>query len=170
MLQRPRPPDGYPAAEAAVPSRREQIQMTNEEIRAFLKEQMVMQCATVGPRGRPHLVPLWFVTDGPELIGWTYAKSQKARNLDRDPRATLGIEDGVQYHELRGLMLECDVSLERDPDAVESYGLSLFGRYAGDLGREVREMVAQQAQKRVGLRFVPSRVVSWDHRKLEGLY
>ena len=76
----------------------------------------------------------------------------------------------MQYHELRGVMLECDVNLERDPAAVETYGLALFGRYAGDLGPEVRAMVAAQAQKRVGLRFVPSRVVSWDHRKLGGTY
>jgi PPOX class probable F420-dependent enzyme len=153
-----------------VPSRREQIQMSDDELRAFLEEQMVMQCATVGPQGLPHMVPLWFVAEEGSLIGWTYAKSQKARNLERDPRATLGIEDGVQYHELRGVMLECDVELERDPAAVETYGLSLFGRYAGDLGPEVRAMVAAQAQKRVGLRFVPSRVVSWDHRKLGGSY
>jgi PPOX class probable F420-dependent enzyme len=144
--------------------------MTEEEMRAFLDEQMVMQCATIGPHGLPHMVPLWFVADGSELVGWTYAKSQKARNLDRDPRATIGIEDGVQYHELRGVMFECNVQLERDPTAVESYGLTLFRRYAGDLGQEVRDMVASQAQKRVGLRFVPSRVVSWDHRKLGGVY
>ncbi len=43
-------------------------------------------------------------------MGWTYAKSQKARNLERDARATIGIEDGVQYHELRGVMFECDVA------------------------------------------------------------
>jgi PPOX class probable F420-dependent enzyme len=151
-------------------SRREQIQMSDDEVRAFLDEQMVMQCATVGPRGLPHMVPLWFVADGLELRGWTYAKSQKARNLERDPRATIGIQDGVQYHELRGVMFECDVELERDAEQVEGYGLRLFERYAGDLGPEIRAMVAQQAQKRVGLRFVPSRVVSWDHRKLEGTY
>ncbi len=144
--------------------------MSDDEVRAFLDEQMVMQCATVGPQGLPHMVPLWFVAEEGRLIGWTYAKSQKARNLERDPRATLGIEDGVQYHELRGVMLECDVELERDPATVETYGLSLFARYAGDLGPEVREMVAAQARKRVGLRFVPSRVVSWDHRKLAGAY
>ena len=45
----------------SLPSRREQIQMTDDELRAFLDEQMVMQCATVGPHGLPHLVPLWFV-------------------------------------------------------------------------------------------------------------
>jgi PPOX class probable F420-dependent enzyme len=144
--------------------------MTDAELAAFLDEKMVVQCATVGASGMPHLVPLWFVADGLELSGWTYAKSQKAKNLERDPRATLGIEDGVQYQELRGVMFECDVTVEHDPEKVERYGLDLFSRYAGDLGPEVREMVAAQAQKRVGLRFVPSRVVTWDHRKLGGVY
>jgi PPOX class probable F420-dependent enzyme len=151
-------------------SRRDQIRMSETERDAFLNEQMVMQCATVGPKGMPHLVPLWFVTDGSALRGWTYAKSQKAKNLERDPRATIGIEDGVEYQELRGVMFECDVRVESDPGEVEEYGLALFARYAGDLGPEIREMVAQQAQKRVGLTFVPFREVTWDHRKLGGTY
>jgi PPOX class probable F420-dependent enzyme len=156
-----------------MPSRRNEIEMTREEIQDFLEERLVMQCATVGPRGLPHMVPLWFVVDGLELIGWTYAKSQKARNLERDPRATIGLEDGVQYHELRGVMFECDVQIERDPAQVEGYGLRLFERMSGgggELAPQIREMVAKQAQKRVGLRFVPTRVVSWDHRKLGGVY
>ena len=69
-----------------MPSRRTQIEMTDEELREFLAEQMVMQCATVGPRGLPHMVPLWFVASDGELRGWTYAKSQKAKNLERDTR------------------------------------------------------------------------------------
>ena len=144
--------------------------MSADELQAFLAEQMVMQCATVGPRGLPHMVPLWYVVGDGELRGWTYAKSQKAKNLERDPRATLGIEEGVQYQDLRGVMFECDVRVEREPEAVESFGLELFERYAGDLGPEIREMVAQQAQKRVGLTFVPFREVTWDHRKLGGTY
>jgi PPOX class probable F420-dependent enzyme len=144
--------------------------MTDEELRAFVAEQMVMQCATVGPRGLPHLVPLWYVPEGIELVGWTYAKSQKARNLDRERRATIGIEDGVKYEKLRGVMFECDVEVERDPAKVEQNGLMLFERYAGELTPEIRAMVAKQAPKRVGLRFVPSRTVSWDHRKLGGTY
>jgi hypothetical protein len=144
--------------------------MSAEEISAFLDEQMVMQCATNGPRGLPHLVPLWFIADGARLRSWTYAKSQKATNLERDPRATLGLEAGVQYHELRGVMFECDVELERDPARVEGFGLELFARYAGELTGEIRSMVAGQAQKRVGLTFVPRRTVSWDHRKLHGTY
>jgi PPOX class probable F420-dependent enzyme len=145
--------------------------MSDEEVRGFLAEKMVMQCATNGPHGLPHMVALWFVADGPgELRGWTYAKSQKARNLERDPRATLGLEDGVRYDQLRGVMFECDVELERDPSQVERFGLELFERYAGELTDEIRAMVSKQAQKRVGLTFRPMRTVSWDHRKLGGVY
>jgi PPOX class probable F420-dependent enzyme len=144
--------------------------MSGEEVRAFLAEMMVMQCATNGARGLPHLVPLWFVGDAAELRGWTYAKSQKAKNLERDARATLGLEDGVQYDELRGVTFECDVRVERDPARVEQFGVELFARYAGELTEEIRTMVAAQAQKRVGLTFVPNRTVTWDHRKLHGSY
>jgi PPOX class probable F420-dependent enzyme len=144
--------------------------MSAEEVGAFLGEKMVMQCATLGPHSRPHMVPLWFVGDASELRGWTYAKSQKARNLERDPRATVGLEDGVQYHELRGVTFECDVRISRDAEDVERFGLELFERYAGELNDDIRAMVAAQAPKRVGLTFVPTRTVSWDHRKLGGTY
>lgn len=154
-------------------SRREQIRMTDEELREFLDSQQTVNVATIGPRGRPHLVPLWYVRDGDQLTGWTYAKSQKARNLERDPHATLEVEAGVQYHELRGVMLECDVEIERDAERVAEYGRALFRRYSaggGELAPEVDEMVGKQAPKRIGLRFRPTRTVSWDHRKLGGAY
>ncbi|HKP88475.1 MAG TPA: pyridoxamine 5'-phosphate oxidase family protein [Thermoleophilaceae bacterium] len=155
-----------------MPSRRDQIRMSDEELRAFLAEQMIVSCATIGPSGRPHVVSLWYVADGTDLRGWTYAKSQKTKNLERDPRATLLIEDGVQYHELRGAMLECDVELERDTERTAEYGIDLFTRYAdgAELPDEVREQVEKQAAKRVGLRFQPTRIVTWDHTKLGGVY
>jgi PPOX class probable F420-dependent enzyme len=143
--------------------------MSDAELHAFVAEQMIVSVATTGPRGRPHLVPLWYTADGLVLSSWTYAKSQKAKNLERDPRATLQIEDGVLYHELRGVMLECDVDVERDPTEVEKFGLALFERYA-ELGPDVQEMVRAQAQKRAGLTFRPTRIVSWDHTKLGGGY
>ena len=155
-----------------MPSRRDQIEMSDEELRDFLVEQRIMQVVTVGPKGRPHLMPLWYLTDGAELRGWTYAKSQKAKNLERDPHATVGIDDGVEYQELRGVMFECDVELVRDTDRVAEIGLALFERYGpgGELPPEMQEMVRKQAEKRVGLRFVPTRTVSWDHSKLGGVY
>jgi PPOX class probable F420-dependent enzyme len=152
-----------------VPSRRDQISMSEDELRAFLVEKKVVTCATIGPNGRPHLMPLWYSPDGTELRGWTYAKSQKAKNLERDAHATLQVEDGEQYHELRGVMMECDVAIERDPDAVAGYGRALFARF-GASGAEVDEMIEKQAPKRIGLTFTPTRIVSWDHRKLGGTY
>jgi PPOX class probable F420-dependent enzyme len=152
-----------------VPSRRDQIKLTAEELRDYLEREKVMQVATMGPRGVPHVTPLWFVPDGDELIAWTYAKSQKAKNLERDPRATVAIEDGVEYHELRGVMMECDVEITHETEQVAEVGDALVERYAGG-SDEAREAFRKQAPKRVGLRFKPSRVVSWDHRKLGDTY
>jgi PPOX class probable F420-dependent enzyme len=152
-----------------VPSRRDQIKMSDDELRAFLAEKKVVTCATIGPNGRPHLMPLWYAVDDLTLRGWTYAKSQKARNLERDPRATLQVEDGELYHELRGVMMECDVSIERDPDKVANFGMALFQRF-GATGTDVEEMIANQAPKRIGLTFTPTRIVTWDHAKLGGTY
>ena len=147
-------------------SRRDEIKMSEDEAVAFLAEQKTVICATLGPTGRPHLMPLWYVSDGLE----TYAKSQKAKNLERDPRATLEVEEGLAYHELRGVMLECDVYVERETDRVaEDYGFPLLERYAGT-SDEAREAFRQQAKKRIGMRFTPTRVVSWDHSKLGGVY
>jgi len=152
-----------------VPSRRDEIKMSEEEVRAFLAEQMVMQLATIGPRGWPHVVSLWYVPHGDRLTGWTYAKSQKARNLERDPRATVAVEDGVEYQDLRGVMLECEVELERDTGRVAAIGEALVDRYGGG-SPEMKELFRGQAPKRIGLRFHARRVVSWDHRKLGGGY
>jgi len=157
-----------------MPSRRDLITMSYAEMSAFLDEQRIVQVCTTGPGGRPHLMPLWYVVEEEARVlrGWTFAKSQKAKNLERDSRATLGIDDGVQYAELRGVMFECDVEIEHDPAIVADYGISLLQRYApeGDFGEQARAAVLEQAEKRVGLRFVPTREVSWDHRKLGGTY
>ena len=141
--------------------------MTAEERRALLEEGRVATCATIGPRGRPHLAPLWYVLEGEHLLAWTYAKSQKVRNLERDARATLQVEAGERYDELRAVVMECDAVLERDPERVLAVGLAVARRYAPGVSPEVlRAGVAAQAPKRVAIRFIPTRVVSWDHRKL----
>jgi PPOX class probable F420-dependent enzyme len=152
-----------------VPSRRDQISMSDDELRDFLAEQKIVTCATIGPNGRPHLMPLWYSPDGTTMRGWTYAKSQKAKNLERDPHATLQVEDGELYQELRGVMMECDVAIERDPEEVAKYGLALFERF-GATGSDVEAMIARQAPKRIGMTFTPTRIVSWDHSKLGGTY
>jgi nitroimidazol reductase NimA-like FMN-containing flavoprotein (pyridoxamine 5'-phosphate oxidase superfamily) len=165
-------------------SRREQIVMSDAEVDAFLEEERTLTCATRGPRGWPHLMPLWYVTRSPadgggrRLWSWTYAASQKVRNLERDPRATLQVETGEEYQQLRGVMVECEAVIHRDPDTVAALGREIFRRYAtprgappvAELPAEVASMVDSQALKRVGLEFVELRRASWDHRKLRGSY
>ena len=152
-------------------SRREQIQMTQDELRAFVDQQRTVICATNGVQGWPHLMPLWYVVRGADIWAWTYAKSQKVRNLERDARATLQVETGFEYQELRGVMIEAEVVIHRDLDLVSEFGVELFGRYGtAQAGPEFLEVVRTQATKRVALQFVARRTASWDHRKLDGVY
>jgi len=149
--------------------------MSAEELARFLEGERVVTCATIGPGGRPHLMPLWYVVDGGAVTSWTFAKSQKVRNLERRPQATLQVEAGDAYEELRGTMLECDVEIVRDVEAVTTIGAAMAIKYLGLSGvtpqsPDVRAGVERQAPKRVGLRFRPTRIVTWDHRKLGGAY
>jgi PPOX class probable F420-dependent enzyme len=150
-------------------SRREQITMSEDEVLAFLDEQRIVTCASLGPKGRPHLMPLWYVVRDGTLWGWTYGKSQKAINLRRDPRATLQVEAGeTEYGQLRGVMLEADTVVHDDLDTVADLGAELLSRYAGtQVGRDI---VMAQAPKRVAFEFRETRRVTWDHRKLGGTY
>jgi PPOX class probable F420-dependent enzyme len=152
-------------------SRRDLIRMSAEELRGFLDEQRVVTLATLGPRGWPHLMPLWYVMRGDALWAWTYAKSQKVRNLERDPRCTLQVEAGEAYEELRGVMFEAEAILHRELDSVAALGTEIAVRYGGgDLTPDVAESMRGQAAKRVGLSFRVARTVTWDHRKLGGRY
>jgi PPOX class probable F420-dependent enzyme len=152
-------------------SRRDQITMTPEEADAFLAEEKTVTCATNGRNGFPHLMPLWYVLRDGRIWAWTYAKSQKVRNLERDPRATLQVETGIEYAELRGVMLRCEVEIHRDVEVVTDFAMELVDRYMGGGDTEgARDGFRQQAPKRVALEFVERDRVTWDHRKLGGTY
>ena len=145
--------------------------MSPQEVAAFLDEQRVVICATNGAGGWPHLMPLWYVVRRGDLWAWTYAKSQKVRNLERDARATLEIEDGEQYDQLRGVMIEADTTIHRDANLVAEFGAELFRRYAnGSGGAKMPDALRAHAAKRVALQFVAQRTATWDHRKLGGTY
>jgi PPOX class probable F420-dependent enzyme len=146
---------------------RERIKMTEAEQFAFLAEEKTVIVTSFGPRGWPHSMPMWFVVRDGEVWMWTYRTSQKVKNVERDPRATLLVEAGETYDQLRGVMIEAEAEVVEDYDAVLELGRELFARYTpGAEGPEVEEALAAQARKRVGIRYRPRRVVSWDHRKL----
>jgi PPOX class probable F420-dependent enzyme len=148
-------------------STRDRIKMTEEERLAFLGEELTVIVSSFGPRAWPHSMPMWFVVRVGEVWMWTYRSSQKVRNLERDPRATLLVEAGDTYDQLRGVMTEAEAELVGDFDAVQRLGRELGGRYTpGAEGSEAEAALAHQASKRVAIRFHHRRVVSWDHRKL----
>jgi PPOX class probable F420-dependent enzyme len=142
-------------------SRRAEIAMSEDEVLAFLDEERTLICATVGRDGWPHLMPLWYVLREGECWAWTYAKSQKVRNLERDSRCTLQVEAGATYADLRGVMIKAACAIHRDPATVAAVGTELSARYGDGSPPDPR-----QAGKRVALQFVSSNVASFDHRKL----
>ncbi len=146
---------------------RDRIRMSEAECLALLAAEKVVIVTSIGPRGWPHSMPMWFVVRDGEIWIWTYGSSQKVRNLERDPRVTLLVEAGETYGELRGVMIEAEAEIERDTEKVLALGLELGARYGdGSSGPEVEAELSRQARKRVAIGFRPVRTTSWDHRKL----
>ena len=153
-------------------SRRAEIVLDEAQAAALLIEQRIVTCATLGRDGWPHLMPLWYVVRDGTLWAWTYAKSQKVRNLERDPRCTLQVEAGdAVYSELRGLMIRAEAVIHRDPETVAGVGAELAERYGGAQSTpETLEEMRRRAAKRVALEFLERSRATWDHRKLGGGY
>ena len=153
-------------------SRRAEINLSADEQRELIEAERIVVVSTIGPRGWPHSMPLWYVPRDGEIWIYTYAKSQKVRNLKRDPRATLLIETGHEYGELRGVEIEAEGEIHGDLDTVFGLAVELTSRYAdgAPVDGDAAEALRAQAQKRVAVRFVEKRVATWDHRKLGGRY
>ena len=155
-----------------MPSRRDRIQMTGEERRAFLDAARTIVLCSVGRDGVPHPMPMWFALDDDgAVLMTTFAKSQKVRNLEREPRVSLLVEDGESYGELRGVVLYGKAELDPDTERVLDVLARVSARSTGaEIGAQAREGLRPTAAKRVAVRVAPDRVVSWDHRKLGGRY
>ncbi len=154
-------------------SRRDQIKLTPEEQLQLLDEERVVVATSIGPRGWPHSMPLWFVVRDGDIWAWTFAKSQKVKNLERDNRCTLLVEAGHEYQELRGIQIEAETEIVRDVDEVFEFAKELTVRYAEGIDSiegDAAEALKAQAPKRVALHFKPVRTATWDHRKLGGTY
>jgi PPOX class probable F420-dependent enzyme len=153
--------------------RRDQITLSDAEQAELLAAERVVVVSSNGPRGWPHSMPMWYLVREREIWVWTYAKSQKVRNLERDPRATLLVETGVEYVELRGIQIEAEAELIRETARVGEFGKQLAVRYTDGIDSiEGDAAVALEAQavKRVAIRFRAVRTATWDHRKLGGTY
>jgi PPOX class probable F420-dependent enzyme len=140
--------------------------MSEAEIADFLAPPRNLQVATVNRDGTLHLVTMYYAVIDDRIAFWTYRKSQKVLNLQRDPRITVLVEDGTSYGELRGVSIAGRAILSDDREAVMDIGKRIFVRYFGDLNEATMAGVEASGAKRIAITVEPERVVSWDHRKL----
>lgn len=147
---------------------RDLVRMSDAEIEKFLAGHKKVQVATVNPDGSPHLTTLFYVVDEGRIAFWTYGRSQKIKNLERDPRITCLVETGDDYFELRGVSVSGRAELVTDEDGIRAIGTEVASRMVdgADLGDLGRSEVERQVRKRVGVVVVPARTASWDHRKM----
>jgi PPOX class probable F420-dependent enzyme len=154
-----------------VPKRRDQIRMSEEEIARFLEKPHSMTVATLLPGGMPHLVQMFYGFFPNGALGiWTYAKSQKVKNLERDPRIACLVEEGYKYEEIKAVYLAGVAEIHSDQESVLALGRSLFERYWSSPQHPAPADLEYLARKRVAIEIKPSKVVSWDHSKLGGRY
>jgi PPOX class probable F420-dependent enzyme len=147
---------------------RDLVKMTEAEIEEFFRGSKKVQVATLNPDGSPHLTTLFYVVQDGRIAFWTYGRSQKIKNLERDPRITCLVETGDDYFELRGVSISGRAELVTDEDSIRRIGTAVASRMVdgADLGDIGRDEVERQVKKRVGVVVVPTRTASWDHRKM----
>lgn len=145
--------------------------MSAEEVQDYLDAARTLILCTIGPDGVPDPVGMWFVRLDGEIWMRTYARSQKALNVERDPRVSALVESGEHYAQLQGVQLTGRVVPSRDEDLICRIAADLLVKYEGLSPEHVpaaREAYRAKAPKQVALRLEVERIVSWDHRKLMG--
>jgi len=147
--------------------------MTPAEVDAYLREQRRIILITIGPDGMPHPMPMNYgVDEAGRVIFSTFRKSQKVRNVERDPRATLLVESGATYPELAAVILYCSVEIIDDYAAMRDAMTVMRGtsKDVSAITPQRREQIDASMVKRVVLRCTPERTLSWDHAKLGAFY
>jgi len=109
--------------------------MTPEQIRAFISHgSRTAKVATVLNDGQPHVMPVWFVLDGDQIVFTTGANTVKGRNLQRDPRIALVVEDDLPpfaFVHVRGR-----VTIHEDPEELLRFATAIGSRYMGEARAE----------------------------------
>ena len=145
---------------------RKLIALTDEEIEAYVRDSKTVIMGTLNHDGWPHLVPMWYAVIDGLIQMHTYKTSQKVKNIERDPRGSALIEDGVVYNELRGVFMRGRFEIRDDQDLCFRIGIDAAQKYMNAGVEQAAPFVRAQVRKRVALVFHPEKTSSWDHRKL----
>ncbi|MFP6655171.1 MAG: pyridoxamine 5'-phosphate oxidase family protein [Myxococcota bacterium] len=150
--------------------RKDDIRMSREEIRSYLRQNHTMTFTTNGPRGFPHSIAIFYAIDDDLTIRFaTYARSQKIKNVERDPKVTLLIESGSAYSELKGVMIEGHAELTTNLEETVATMIeanAVTGSPLPDLAMIPTDVKEKMAAKRVLVTIRPENFISWDHGKL----
>ena len=105
--------------------------MTDKEIRDFLRRgTRTGKLATVRKDGRPHIAPIWFELDGDELVFTTWHTSVKAKNLLREPRVSLSVDEESPPYAF--VVVEGSASTSEDPGELAFWAKRIAARYMGE--------------------------------------
>lgn len=146
------------------------LTMAPGAVRAFLEEPNTGVLTTLTKAGWPHSAGMWFVQENEALLMWTYGKSQKTKNVERDPRVSFLVEQGQPYLDLRGVLVQGRAEIVRNAEEIARIGRLVYDRYvfpkngvSADEGPHLE--IERQSHKRVGLIIPFDKITSWDHSK-----
>ncbi len=134
--------------------------------RELLEARLIANFATLNREGSVHLVPMWYLWDGEAVLLPTSGATRKVRNLERDARATVMIDDSRGGFDLRGITLTGRAAILRGGEAV-ALNRRIHLRYLTERGRDLEPVDRYLATDDVTIRFAPERVSSWDLRSTE---
>lgn len=141
----------------------EQDVLSEPLVRELLDSRLIANLATLDPDGAVHLVGMWFIWDGEAVLSPTSRRTRKARNIARDPRATVMVDDSRGGFDLRGVTLVGRATLIEGPEALE-LNRSIHQKYVTEKGLGLEPVRTYLATDDVTIRIVPERVSSWDLR------
>lgn len=152
-----------------------ELALSEAQLEEILSSQWVARIATLGPRQRINLVPMWFGWAGGKI--YMYARGQKVINLRRNSTCTILVDRNEKYPELQGIMmlgtgtvLEDAAAEQADPHLGESrtqFGKKYSGGTNRPAGSQPQLAVASAGgSTRRWIVFTPDRIVTWDNMKL----
>ncbi len=142
------------------------IAMSAEELDAFLGEERTCRVATVTHDGTPHVSPLWYVWDGSALWLSSLVGAQRWTDIGRNPAASVVVDAGHDYGELRGAELSGRFEVVGDVPRTDAPDPVLEGIEAAFAQRYTGSSTFQPDGRHAWLRLVPDKIVSWDFRKV----
>ncbi|WP_405774083.1 PPOX class F420-dependent oxidoreductase [Streptomyces sp. NBC_00859] len=106
-------------------------QMSEDQWRAFVSHSTrTGKLSTVRADGSPHVAPVWFVLDGQDLVFNTGSSTVKGRNLARDGRVALCVDDDRPPFSF--VVLQGRATLSEDLAEVRHWAGRIAARYMGE--------------------------------------